>query len=150
MSPKAVVFDIGNVLIEWNPERMYDRVIGVERRRALFNAVDLHGMNIRVDAGANWITEVRALAAAHPDFTDEIMLWHDRWIEMASPVIPQSVQIMDANSGSAAGIIYRGPVAYHDSTLGYAIAGAWWHPFFRAWLGIGAANLSLGAAAIIR
>lgn len=57
---------------------------------------------------------------------------------------------MDANSGSAAGIIYRGPVAYHDSTLGYAIAGAWWHPFFRAWLGIGAANLSLGAAAICR
>jgi 2-haloacid dehalogenase len=96
MSPKAVVFDIGNVLIEWNPERMYDRVIGEARRRAMFDAVDLHGMNIRVDAGANWITEVRALAAAHPDFTDEIMLWHDRWIEMASPVIPQSVRIMDA------------------------------------------------------
>jgi 2-haloacid dehalogenase len=96
MSPRAVVFDIGNVLIEWNPERMYDRVIGEARRRAMFEAVDLHGMNIRVDAGANWINEVRALASAHPDFADEVMLWHDRWIEMASPVIPQSVRIMEA------------------------------------------------------
>ncbi len=62
----------------------------------MFEAVDLHGMNIRVDAGANWTKEVRALAAAHPDFAEEVMLWHDRWIEMASPIIPQSVRIMEA------------------------------------------------------
>mgnify|MGYP000753670258 CR=1 FL=1 len=29
-TPEAVVFDIGNVLIEWQPERFYDRVIGAE------------------------------------------------------------------------------------------------------------------------
>ena len=34
MKPAAVVFDIGNVLIEWQPERFYDSVIGEERRRA--------------------------------------------------------------------------------------------------------------------
>ena len=28
MQPQAVIFDIGNVLIEWNPERLYDRIIG--------------------------------------------------------------------------------------------------------------------------
>ena len=27
-TPEAVVFDIGNVLIEWQPERFYDAVIG--------------------------------------------------------------------------------------------------------------------------
>lgn len=96
MTVRAVVFDIGNVLIEWNPERMYDRVIGAARREALFAAVDLHGMNVRVDAGANWAEEVRALAAAHPDHAGDIMLWHDRWIEMASPVIPRSVRLMEA------------------------------------------------------
>lgn len=95
-APRAVVFDIGNVLIEWQPERFYDRVIGPARRREMFAAVDLHGMNDRVDRGADWLTEVRATAAAFPDFAAEIMLWHDRWIEMASPVIPWSLRLMQA------------------------------------------------------
>jgi 2-haloacid dehalogenase len=51
MTPEAVIFDIGNVLIEWQPERYYDRVYGEDRRRALFDAVDLHWMNERVDRG---------------------------------------------------------------------------------------------------
>ncbi len=45
MTIKAVVFDIGNVLIEWQPERFYDAVIGEARRREMFETVDLHGMN---------------------------------------------------------------------------------------------------------
>ena len=51
MAIEAVIFDIGNVLIEWQPERFYDAEIGEERRRALFETVDLHGMNDRVDRG---------------------------------------------------------------------------------------------------
>ena len=42
MQPEAVIFDIGNVLTRWQPEAFYDRVIGKERRLALFAAVDLH------------------------------------------------------------------------------------------------------------
>jgi 2-haloacid dehalogenase len=99
MTVRAVVFDIGNVLIEWNPERMYDRVIGAQRRRAMFAAVDLHGMNDRVDRGADWLTEVRATAAAFPAFGAEIMLWHERWLEMAAPVIPHSLRLMQALQG---------------------------------------------------
>ena len=34
--PQAVIFDIGNVLTRWQPEAFYDRVIGEDRRRALF------------------------------------------------------------------------------------------------------------------
>ena len=55
---------------------------------------------------------------------------------------------MDANSGLAAGIVCLGSVADHDSALGHALARAWRHPVFRAWLGIGVANLSLGTATI--
>ena len=54
MSIKAVVFDIGNVLIEWQPERFYDSVIGETRRRAMFAAVDLHAMNDKVDMGQHF------------------------------------------------------------------------------------------------
>jgi 2-haloacid dehalogenase len=38
---EAVVFDIGNVLVHWDPDGFYDRVIGPERRARLFAEVDL-------------------------------------------------------------------------------------------------------------
>jgi len=96
MGIEAVVFDIGNVLIEWNPERVYDRVIGVERRKAMFEAVDLHGMNDQVDRGQNWYDAVSECAAQNPDWHDEIMMWHERWLEMASPAIDHSVRLLRA------------------------------------------------------
>ncbi|MGV6850518.1 MAG: HAD family hydrolase [Marinibacterium sp.] len=96
MQPEAVVFDIGNVLIEWQPERFYDAVIGADRRRALFSQVDLSGMNAGVDLGQPFIETVYAAADAHPEWRAEIRLWHDRWIEMASPDIPHSVRLLRA------------------------------------------------------
>ncbi len=96
MTIEAVVFDIGNVLIEWNPERYYDRVIGVERRKAMFAEVDLHGMNDRVDRGAEFKATIYETADANPKWRDEIRLWHDSWIELATPDIPHSVRLMRA------------------------------------------------------
>lgn len=94
MSVEAVVFDIGNVLIEWHPERFYDRMIGEDRRRALFAAVDLDGMNMRVDMGEGFRDVIYGVADQQPDWGDEIRLWHDHWIEMASPDIPGSAKLL--------------------------------------------------------
>ena len=96
MQPQAVVFDIGNVLIEWQPERFYDAAIGEPRRRAMFDAVDLHAMNDRVDRGEHFTDTIYATAEDHPDWRDEIRMWHDRWIEMATPVIDRSLRLMKA------------------------------------------------------
>lgn len=96
MTIKAVIFDIGNVLIEWQPERFYDSVIGTERRRAMFEAVDLHAMNDLVDLGHHFTDTVYAAAEENPEWRAEIRMWHDRWIEMTSPVIDHSVRLMAA------------------------------------------------------
>jgi len=96
MRPQAVVFDIGNVLIEWKPERFYDRVIGADRRRALFGEIDLHAMNDRVDRGGHFRDTIYATADANPAWRDEIRMWHDNWIEMAAPVIPHSARLLRA------------------------------------------------------
>ncbi|MFW5655212.1 MAG: HAD family hydrolase [Roseicyclus sp.] len=93
---EAVVFDIGNVLIEWQPERYYDRVIGEERRRAMFAEVDLHGMNDRVDMGLGFRDVIYETAEAYPHWRAEIRDWHDSWIEMAQPAIAHSVKLMRA------------------------------------------------------
>jgi 2-haloacid dehalogenase len=90
----AVILDIGNVLIEWQPERFYDREIGVARRRQMFAAVDLHAMNDRVDLGEPFRDVIYETAEAYPAFRDEIRMWHDRWIELAQPAIAESVTLM--------------------------------------------------------
>ncbi|MEM6303684.1 MAG: HAD family phosphatase [Pseudomonadota bacterium] len=96
MQAQAVIFDIGNVLIEWQPERFFDREIGEARRRALFAAVDLHAMNDRVDSGENFHDVLAQTADAYPDWRAEIEMWHDRWSELAGPEIPHSVRLMRA------------------------------------------------------
>lgn len=96
MKPEAVVFDIGNVLMEWNPERFYDGAIGEARRRQLFAEVDLIGMNESIDAGALFRETIHALADATPHWGAEIRMWHDNWIDMASPRIDHSVALLRA------------------------------------------------------
>lgn len=93
---QAVIFDIGNVLIEWQPEHYFDRHFGEERRKALFAAVDLHAMNDRVDTGENFHRILAQTEADHPEFATEIRAWHDDWIQLASPVIPHSVHLLRA------------------------------------------------------
>jgi len=93
---EAVVFDIGNVLIEWQPERYYDRAIGEDRRRVMFAAVDLHAMNDRVDRGENFRDVIYETAEAYPEWRAEIRAWHDNWIELAAPAIERSVRLLRA------------------------------------------------------
>lgn len=96
MAVDAVIFDIGNVLIEWQPETYYDRVYGEDRRREMFAEVDLHGMNDEVDRGADFRDTIYATAEQYPHFRREIRDWHDNWIELAQPVIPHSVSLLRA------------------------------------------------------
>ena len=96
MTIRAVVLDIGNVLLEWNPERFYDRAIGPERRRVLFAEAGVEEMNRRVDLGHPFAETIYAHADATPAWRDEIRMWHDNWIDMASPAIDRSVRLMAA------------------------------------------------------
>lgn len=96
MAIEAVIFDIGNVLTRWQPEAFYDRVIGEDRRRALFAAVDLYHMNDLIDRGALFRETIYDWADRHPAWAQEIRLWYDRWIELATPRIEGSIRLQRA------------------------------------------------------
>jgi 2-haloacid dehalogenase len=96
MRPEAVVFDVGRVLIGWDPEGFYDRTIGPRRRERLFAEVDLHATNAAVDAGAAWRASFEALAERHPAWARDIMLWCDCWVELTVAAIEHSVRLLRA------------------------------------------------------
>jgi 2-haloacid dehalogenase len=95
-APEAVVFDIGNVLIEWQPERYYDSIMESSERMRMFAEADLHTMNELIDKGAPFRETIYAWADKYPDWTSYIRRWHDNWIDMAAPVIDHSVRLQRA------------------------------------------------------
>ena len=96
MQVEAVVFDIGNVLIEWQPEAYFDTTIGENRRKALFAAVDIHAMMTRIDKGEVFGDVVEETALTHPGWTTELRWIRDRWNAVAGPEISLSVRLLRA------------------------------------------------------
>lgn len=99
--PTTVVWDVGNVLLEWDPARYYDARIGAERRRALFAAVPLAAANLAVDAGAPFAATFDALARDHPAWSEEIGWWRDDWLSICAPPIERSVRLLRACAARA-------------------------------------------------
>lgn len=96
MGIEAVVFDLGRVLIHWDPEGFFDREIGETQRHALFDCVPIDAVNQEIDRGAPFRDSIYTLAEAHPNHASAIRLWHDRWLEMASPAIEGSAVLLRA------------------------------------------------------
>lgn len=96
MTIAAVVFDIGKVLIEWDPERFYDARLGPATRQRLFAEVPLHAMNLDLDRGHPFRETVYDLADQHPDWAHEIRHWHDSWLDFAYADIPHSIRLLRA------------------------------------------------------
>ncbi|WP_298676447.1 HAD family phosphatase [uncultured Lentibacter sp.] len=94
MKIDAVIFDIGNVLIEWQPEQHYRAWLGAERQQAFFESFDFHGLINEIDAGAPFHATVEAAAAARPEFGAEILMLRRRWLELTGGVIARSVRLL--------------------------------------------------------
>ncbi len=93
--PKAVVFDIGNVLVEWDPDRLYTRLMpNAAARAGLFARVDFEAMNIAGDRDGDLEAKVAALAARHPDDAAAILAWWEDWHEMFAPDIPDTAMVL--------------------------------------------------------
>jgi 2-haloacid dehalogenase len=96
MKPEAVVFDIGNVLVMWQPEAYYDARIGEAARRRMFAETDFHAVNLTIDEGAPFRETIYRLADRFPEWSGEIRLWHDDQFGMLQPVIERSVRMQRA------------------------------------------------------
>ena len=103
----AVVFDLGNVLIEWNRDLLYRKVIPDEERRAqFFRDIATMEWNLALDRGVPFDVGVAELSAEHPAWSVEIEAYRDRWSEMLGPPDDDAVQL--AADVRAAGV---GPCA---------------------------------------
>src|SRR5471030_3502843 len=83
MAIKAVVFDFGGVLIGWNPEYVYSRLIpdATERRWFMDNVVAMDWV-LQQDAGQTIADGNAELIARFPEHEALIRAFYERWQEM--------------------------------------------------------------------
>lgn len=96
--PAAVVFDLGGVLIDWNPRHLYRKLFnGDEAAMEWFLANVCHGeWNLRQDAGRTWDDAVAEAEARHPEHARMIRAYRDRWPETMAGAIDGTVTILNA------------------------------------------------------
>ena len=102
MAPSAVIFDLGGVLIDWNPRHLYRKLIAEEPEMERFLAeVCTRDWHERQDAGGSAAAATEALVAAHPGHEAMIRAWYGRFGEMMHPM-PDTVAILDELHGAGA------------------------------------------------
>jgi 2-haloacid dehalogenase len=91
----AVVFDLGGVLLDWDPRHLYRKLFADETAMEDFLAnVCTPEWNARQDAGRSFADAVAELAPAHPDKLHLINAWHQRFGEMIPAAIEGTVDIL--------------------------------------------------------
>ncbi len=102
-----IVFDIGKVLIHYDPELPFRRLIPDAGERAWFlDTVCSNGWNLEQDRGRGWQEAEDLLIALHPGQEDNIRSFRRHWHEMVPHAYEDSVAIME-------GLIDAG----HDVTM---------------------------------
>ena len=92
----TVIFDLGAVLIDWDPNHLYEDVIPDPAERARFLAeVCTHDWNYSLDEGRSVPEAVAELAAEHPEYEREVRAWWDRWTDMLAGPIGGTVDIAE-------------------------------------------------------
>jgi 2-haloacid dehalogenase len=94
--PSAVVFDLGGVLIDWDPRHLYRKLFpGDEAAMEAFLAtVCTPEWNARQDAGRPWAEAVATLVEEFPAERELIVAYHERWQEMLGGAIEGTVAIL--------------------------------------------------------
>ena len=93
----TVLFDLGAVLIDWNPRYLYQPLFnGDDQAMERFLAeIVPPEWNHQIDAGKPLSEAVAERIRDHPAHAELIALWRDRWPKMLRESIAESVVILD-------------------------------------------------------
>jgi 2-haloacid dehalogenase len=93
--PSTVVFDLGGVLIDWDPRHLYRQLFDdPEEMESFLAEVTTAEWNAQQDAGRPWVEAVELLAAEYPERRELIEVFHRRWPEMLAGEIPGTVTVL--------------------------------------------------------
>lgn len=91
----TIIFDLGGVLIDWNPEYVFSKLIpDPEKRQYFFDHICTHEWNIEQDAGRSLADATNLLLAQWPEWETEIRAYYGRWEEMLGGPLHDTVDLL--------------------------------------------------------
>lgn len=92
---KNIIFDFGNVLVQWHPEQVYGEYFGDEAKAWWFlrHVVDMDWRQ-RIDAGESQDACIRELQERQPEYREAIELYRSKWREMLTGEVPGMRQLL--------------------------------------------------------
>ena len=91
----TVVFDLGGVLVDWDPRYLYRQLFDdLDEMESFLAEVTTAEWNAHQDAGRPWAEAVELLVAQHPQRRELIEAFHRRWPEMLAGEIPDTVDVL--------------------------------------------------------
>ncbi len=94
---RHIVFDIGRVLIRYEPELAYLELIpDADARRHFLEQVCSPAWNLEQDRGRDWSVAEDLLIARHPQHRDAIRAFRGNWLAMVPDALAGSIAILDA------------------------------------------------------
>ena len=94
-TPHAVVFDVGNVLFDWDPRILYERLIDDDRALDAFvRDVVTREWHFQHDAGRPFAETSAELSAQFPEHADLIALWGPRFNDSIKGPIPGMLELV--------------------------------------------------------
>ncbi len=96
MSIRNIIFDFGNVLVQWHPELIYGEYFGDEAKAWWFlRHVADNEWRGRIDAGESTAACIDELKARQPEYTEAIELYRSRWREMFTGEVPGMREVIN-------------------------------------------------------
>lgn len=93
-TPIAVVFDLGGVLIRWDPRHLYRQLMPEDEIDAFLDEVGFHAWNHEQDAGASWGPAVEEHAALFPHRRELLAAYPARFAESLDGPVEGTVAIL--------------------------------------------------------
>lgn len=95
MAIEAVIFDFGNVLIGWNPDNLYRKLIpDPVFRRHFLDHICNSAWNHRHDMGRDWAESIAELAARHPEHESLIRAYRARFQETLTGPVQEGNELL--------------------------------------------------------
>ena len=93
----TIIFDLGGVLIDWNPEYVFLDVFNGNREEMnwFFDNICTHDWNENQDAGYPIEKATQERVAQFPEFEELIRMYYGRWVEMLGGAIPETVNVLE-------------------------------------------------------
>lgn len=90
-----IILDFGNVLVKWEPERVYGEYFGDEAKTWWFlRHVADNDWRLRIDAGEIQDVCIAELQSKFPEYSEAIAIYRDRWREMLTGEMPGMRQLL--------------------------------------------------------